>query len=144
MRLARLTALAILTLTLLAVLALGFPAGPLPTRRRARPGAAPGHRGAPRARQAAGRRGLRCGFYGGRNADTLCLTDFYLEVIMKLSMRIKQLRKRREMTQEALARSARVSLAYIGRLETGHHDPKLSTLRKLAKALGVPVADLIS
>jgi transcriptional regulator with XRE-family HTH domain len=72
------------------------------------------------------------------------LTDFYLEVIMKLSMRIKQLRKRREMTQEALARSARVSLAYIGRLETGHHDPKLSTLRKLAKALGVPVADLIS
>jgi predicted transcriptional regulator len=58
-------------------------------------------------------------------------------------MRIKQLRKRREMTQEMLARTAGVSLAYIGRLETGHHDPKLSTLRKLAKALGVPVTALL-
>jgi len=62
---------------------------------------------------------------------------------MRLAMRIKQLRKRCGLTQEALARSARVSLAYIGRLETGHHDPKLSTLRKLAKALGVPVTALV-
>jgi transcriptional regulator with XRE-family HTH domain len=33
--------------------------------------------------------------------------------------------------------------SYIGRLETGHYDPKLSTLRKLAKALGVPVTVLL-
>jgi predicted transcriptional regulator len=58
-------------------------------------------------------------------------------------MRIKQLRKKRGMTQEALARSAEVSLPYIGRLETGHYDPKLSTLRKLAKALRVPVGKLV-
>jgi len=60
-----------------------------------------------------------------------------------LAMRIKQLRKRREMTQEALARAAGVSLAYVGRLETGHHDPMLSTLRELGKALGVPVTALL-
>lgn len=35
------------------------------------------------------------------------------------------------------------SLAYIGRLETGHHDPMPSTLRKLGKALGVPVTALL-
>jgi transcriptional regulator with XRE-family HTH domain len=32
---------------------------------------------------------------------------------------------------------------YVGRLETGRHDPKLSTLRKLARALGVPVTALL-
>ena len=47
------------------------------------------------------------------------------------------------MTQERLARKANVSLAYISRLEIGMHDPKLSTLDKIAKALGVPVSDLL-
>lgn len=32
---------------------------------------------------------------------------------------------------------------YLARLEVGMHDPRVSTLRKLAKALGVPVADLL-
>ena len=63
---------------------------------------------------------------------------------MKLDMRIKKLRAAKGLTQEALARNAKVSLGYIARLETGHHDPKLSTLRKLAKALGVPVSELLS
>jgi transcriptional regulator with XRE-family HTH domain len=58
-------------------------------------------------------------------------------------MRVKRLRKSREMTQEQLARKADVSLGYIARLETGHHDPKLSTLVKLARALGVPVTKLL-
>ena len=62
---------------------------------------------------------------------------------MKLAVKIKQLRKKRGMTQEALARTAGVSLPYIGRLETGRHDPRLSTLRKLAKALGVPLTALL-
>jgi transcriptional regulator with XRE-family HTH domain len=62
---------------------------------------------------------------------------------MRLDMRIKKLRAAKGLTQEALARSAKVSLGYIARLETGHHDPKLSTLRKLAKALGVPVTALL-
>jgi transcriptional regulator with XRE-family HTH domain len=71
------------------------------------------------------------------------LTGYSLETIMRLAVRIKQLRKARGMTQEALARAAGVSLPYIGRLETGHYDPKLSTLRKLAKALAVPVVRLL-
>ena len=47
------------------------------------------------------------------------------------------------MTQEALARKAHVSLGYIARLETDRHDPKLSSLRKIAAALGVPVTELL-
>jgi len=59
-------------------------------------------------------------------------------------MRIKALRKaRNNMTQEALAHKAGISLGYVARLEIGRHDPKLSTLLKLAKALNVSVAELL-
>jgi len=61
----------------------------------------------------------------------------------KVAMRIKQLRAAKGFTQEALARKAKLSLGYVARLETGHHDPTVTTLRKLAKALGVPVAELL-
>lgn len=57
--------------------------------------------------------------------------------------RIKDLRARRGMTQASLAKRAGLTLAYIGRLEIGWYDPQLSTLRKLAKALRVSVAELV-
>ena len=58
-------------------------------------------------------------------------------------MRLKQLRERRKLTQQALAKKAGVSRAYLARLEMGRHDPPLSRLRSLAKALGVPVTELL-
>lgn len=58
-------------------------------------------------------------------------------------MRIKRLRAASGMTQAALAKKAGVSREYVARLETGRHDPSLSTLARLAKALGVPVARLV-
>jgi len=61
----------------------------------------------------------------------------------KLSVKLKRLRGQKGMTQEALARKAKVSLGYLARLEIGRHDPKLGTLQKLAKALGVEVAELL-
>ncbi len=60
-----------------------------------------------------------------------------------LAKRLKQLRAERGLTQAALAKRAVVTLGYVGRLEIGRHDPQLSTLRKLAKALKVTVAELI-
>lgn len=62
---------------------------------------------------------------------------------MRLARRVKQLRRAAGLTQEALAHKAGVSCGYLARLETGRHDPKLSTLRTLAKALGVPVTALL-
>ena len=47
------------------------------------------------------------------------------------------------MTQQALADKVGVTRGYLSRLEMGRHDPPLSLLRKLAKALGVPVAELL-
>jgi len=61
----------------------------------------------------------------------------------RLTMKLKRLRVGRKMSQEDLAKRAGLSREYIGRLETGHHDPSLSTLVKLAKALKVKVADLL-
>ncbi len=58
-------------------------------------------------------------------------------------MKIKHLRAARGLTQEALAKKVGVSREYVARLETGHHDPPLSTLTKLAKALKVTVAELV-
>ncbi len=61
----------------------------------------------------------------------------------KVAMRLKQLRRRRGLTQQALAVKAQISLGYVARLEIGRHDPKLTTLVKLAKALKVKLAQLL-
>jgi len=58
-------------------------------------------------------------------------------------MRLKAIRERRELTQQELAHKARLSLGYVARLEIGRHEPTLTTLRRLAKALGVPVTELL-
>jgi putative transcriptional regulator len=58
-------------------------------------------------------------------------------------MRLKRLREGRGLTQEAVAKKVGVSRAYLARLEMGRHDPPLSRVRKLAKALGVPVGELL-
>ena len=60
-----------------------------------------------------------------------------------LARRLKALRKEKGLTQAALAKRAGVTLSYIGRLEIGRHDPQLSTLQKLAKALGVSLPELV-
>jgi transcriptional regulator with XRE-family HTH domain len=60
-----------------------------------------------------------------------------------LAKRIKSLRKDKGLTQAVLATRAGLTLGYIGKLETGHYDPQLSTLRRLAKALMVPVTELV-
>jgi transcriptional regulator with XRE-family HTH domain len=58
-------------------------------------------------------------------------------------VKLKALRKERGWTQPDLAKRAGVSAGYIARLETSRHDPKLSTLVKLARALKVSVAELL-
>jgi transcriptional regulator with XRE-family HTH domain len=48
------------------------------------------------------------------------------------------------LSQEALAGVARVHPTYISLLERGLRDPKLSSMQKLAHALGISVAELAS
>jgi len=53
------------------------------------------------------------------------------------------IRERAAMTQEQLANAVGVSRGYLSRLEMGRHDPPLSLLRRLAKALKVDVTELV-
>jgi HTH-type transcriptional regulator, competence development regulator len=57
---------------------------------------------------------------------------------------IKTLREEKGLSQKALATRIGVSDAYITMLETGKRkNPSLDILKKLAKALGVPVTELL-
>jgi transcriptional regulator with XRE-family HTH domain len=61
----------------------------------------------------------------------------------RMAARLKELRERRGLTQEQLSEKSGVGRSHLARLETGKQDPTLSTLEKLAKALGVKVGSLL-
>lgn len=72
----------------------------------------------------------------------------------KLGQVLKALREKRGMTQAQLSKRSKVSQGYIAKLEPptrpgkkqkAHHatNPSVATLQKLAKALGVPVTELL-
>ena len=56
---------------------------------------------------------------------------------------LRETRLRRALTQAELAAKAGTTEATVNRLENGLQSPRMSTLRKLAAALGVEPADLI-
>lgn len=60
------------------------------------------------------------------------------------AMNLKALRTARGLTQVELAKKMKRKQAYISQLESGtENNPTLDTLRRLAKALGVSVAELV-
>ena len=61
-----------------------------------------------------------------------------------LARKVKQLREKLGLSQEKLARLADVSNNTIINIEAGKQDnPTIDTLKKVAKALNIPVEDLI-
>jgi len=54
---------------------------------------------------------------------------------------VKEIRRRKGWSQKDLAEESGVGQDTISGLESGRHEPRPSTLRKLADALGVEVAD---
>jgi len=57
---------------------------------------------------------------------------------------LKKLREQKGLSQLELAKRADVAQAYISEMEAGDKkNPGIETLRKLAKALGVPVTELL-
>jgi XRE family aerobic/anaerobic benzoate catabolism transcriptional regulator len=61
-----------------------------------------------------------------------------------LGDRVRELRARRGMTRKILAKDSGVSERYLAQLETGQGNASLSILRRLARALDVPIGALIS
>jgi transcriptional regulator with XRE-family HTH domain len=60
-------------------------------------------------------------------------------------VKIKRLREAQEMTQEQLAKRARVSQSYLSQLESGSRGkmPGLKIAQNIARALGVTLAELL-
>jgi transcriptional regulator with XRE-family HTH domain len=57
---------------------------------------------------------------------------------------LKERREQVGLTREQLARKARVTTAYVSMMEAGKRkNPSLAVLDRLAKALGVPVTELL-
>ena len=56
---------------------------------------------------------------------------------------VRQLREALEISQEELAFRADISAQYVGRLERGVQSPSLLVIEKIAKALGMPISELM-
>jgi transcriptional regulator with XRE-family HTH domain len=63
--------------------------------------------------------------------------------VMKISEKIKKVREEKGMSQEVLAKKSSVTLATISRLENGHYEPHLATLKAIATAFNMLVRDLL-
>ncbi len=63
--------------------------------------------------------------------------------IPNMGLRLRQIREKKGLSLRTLAEKAGVDWSAINRIELGKATPKLATLEKLAKALGVSTRDLI-
>lgn len=61
----------------------------------------------------------------------------------KLGENMKKIRLAKRMTQGDICRKLEVDRAYISNIESGNKNPTLSTITKLAKALGVSIDELL-
>ena len=61
---------------------------------------------------------------------------------LALGKAIRQLREKQDMTQEALAQEAGVTVGHMSMIERGHSNPTWATVKGIAKAIGVPMSEL--
>lgn len=67
-----------------------------------------------------------------------------IKIIIKLGKNIAEHRKKKGLSQEELGYIISSARNYIGCIERGEKSPSISTLYKIAKALGIKVKDLIN
>ncbi len=58
--------------------------------------------------------------------------------------RLRALRTARGLTQESLAYDADLDRSYVGQVERGERNIALINLERLARALGVPLSELVA
>ena len=61
----------------------------------------------------------------------------------RVAARVVELRQERGLSQEALAQKTGLNRVTLARLERAMHPPNLETLERIARALRVPLADLV-
>ena len=68
----------------------------------------------------------------------------YVNKTMDIDKKIKQIREAKGMTAKEVVSAIEMGPAMYSRIETGKTEPSLSTLEKIAKALGVKLSDFFS
>ena len=66
-----------------------------------------------------------------------------MSIFVEIGQNIVSTRKRKGMTQEALALNADMSVSYLRRIEHGTANPTLDALCRIADALGEPFNDIV-
>jgi transcriptional regulator with XRE-family HTH domain len=67
-----------------------------------------------------------------------------MDIKQKVGQRIKELRKRLELSQEGLAYKADVDRTYVTDVENGRRNVSLEILERLIKALNVPFSEFFN
>lgn len=63
-------------------------------------------------------------------------------ITQRFGTRVRKLREKRKMSQQALANRARLDLTTINEIENGSREPMLRTIWKIANALEVSLYEL--
>ncbi len=66
-----------------------------------------------------------------------------MQAVVYVGDKVKRLRDERALTQEELAYKAGLTVAALSRIERNNAEPRPTTRRKLAEALGVDPSELI-
>lgn len=66
------------------------------------------------------------------------------QLLLKFGKRVRLLRLDRGWTQEELAHRTGLNRSYMSEVERGKSDVSLSTLQKIAKTLGISLAELLT
>jgi transcriptional regulator with XRE-family HTH domain len=66
-----------------------------------------------------------------------------VDVRQRLARNLRKLRQAKGVSQEAFADEAGLHRTYISDLERGARNPSITIVEKLARALGVPLGELL-
>ncbi len=67
-----------------------------------------------------------------------------MDIKQKFWLRVKEIRKEQNVSQEKLAEKAKLHRTYIWMIERGERNITIENIEKIAKALGVTLQDLFS
>jgi len=65
------------------------------------------------------------------------------DVLVRFGKRLREIRHRRGISQEKLAGLAGLHRTYVSGVERGERNISLANIERLARALGVPMSDLM-
>ena len=66
-----------------------------------------------------------------------------ININKKLGNKIRELRKKKNLTQEELAHRSALDYSYTNQIENGKRNPSMEAIERIAKALGVKAKDLL-